>query len=233
MHRRVQRLHPAVEHLGEAGEFRHILDLYPLLPQELRGAAGGQQPPAFQDPLSGGAAVSRIRLYEVANPEELAVKIPTYIIADQLGVPRRDMQKFKDWSDASIPIGLDIGAEAELERMKLVIEFQRYFLDRIFKGTRPGDIPIERASRFDLVVVEMSDRDAGQDGRWWDATNGTFPNFDRAMRWAASKGVTSVGSVSAGFIFGGSVRITAERTVSSMRPTVCCSACQHSRSFSA
>jgi putative ABC transport system substrate-binding protein len=27
-----------------------------------------------------------------------------------------------------------------------------YFLDRIFRGTRPGEIPIERAAKFDLVV---------------------------------------------------------------------------------
>lgn len=27
-----------------------------------------------------------------------------------------------------------------------------YFVDRIFKGTRPGEIPFERASKFDLIV---------------------------------------------------------------------------------
>lgn len=27
-----------------------------------------------------------------------------------------------------------------------------YFLDRIFKGTKPGDIPFERAAKFDLIV---------------------------------------------------------------------------------
>jgi putative ABC transport system substrate-binding protein len=27
-----------------------------------------------------------------------------------------------------------------------------YFLDRIFKGARPGDIPVERATKFDLVI---------------------------------------------------------------------------------
>ncbi|MGE0665471.1 MAG: cytochrome P450 [Sphingomonadales bacterium] len=68
---------------------------------------------------------------EVEFVSEFAIRLPIYIIADQLGVPRRDMQKFKDWSDASIPIGLDIGRDAELARMKLVIEFQRYFLERI------------------------------------------------------------------------------------------------------
>ena len=62
---------------------------------------------------------------------EFAIKLPIYIIADQLGVPRSDMQKFKDWSDAAVPIGLDIGEEAELERARLVVAFQHYFVARI------------------------------------------------------------------------------------------------------
>jgi cytochrome P450 len=68
---------------------------------------------------------------EVEFVAEFAIKLPIYIIADQLGVPRSDMQKFKDWSDASVPIGLNIGLEAELARARLVIQFQRYFLARM------------------------------------------------------------------------------------------------------
>jgi len=41
------------------------------------------------------------------------------------------------------------------------------------------------ATQADLVVVEMSDRDAGMDGRWWDPSNAELPHFDRAMRWAS------------------------------------------------
>jgi len=34
------------------------------------------------------------------------------------------------------------------------------------------------------VVVEASDRDAGFNNRWWDATNATLPNFNQAFTWA-------------------------------------------------
>jgi putative ABC transport system substrate-binding protein len=36
-----------------------------------------------------------------------------------------------------------------------------YFLDRIFKGTRPGDIPFERAARFDVIVNLKTARSLG------------------------------------------------------------------------
>lgn len=91
---------------------------------------------------------------------EFAIKLPIYVIADQLGVPRKDAQKFKDWSDAAVPLGIDIGLEAELERARLVIEYQNYFAERIeetradprddilsdlinarFEGERPLDLP--------------------------------------------------------------------------------------------
>lgn len=62
---------------------------------------------------------------------EFAIKLPIYVIADQLGVPRKDAQKFKDWSDAAVPVGLDLGVETELERARLVIEYQNYFAERI------------------------------------------------------------------------------------------------------
>jgi putative ABC transport system substrate-binding protein len=36
-----------------------------------------------------------------------------------------------------------------------------YFLDRIFKGAKPGDIPFERAARFDLIVNLKTARSLG------------------------------------------------------------------------
>ncbi|MCP4674124.1 MAG: hypothetical protein GY854_01110 [Deltaproteobacteria bacterium] len=39
------------------------------------------------------------------------------------------------------------------------------------------------AAEADLVVVEMSDRDAGYNNSWWDTTNATLPNFHQMIEW--------------------------------------------------
>jgi len=68
---------------------------------------------------------------EIEFCEELAVKIPTYIIADQLGMPRADYATFKRWSDAVIREN-DPGntKEQQLEITRTICELQRYILDR-------------------------------------------------------------------------------------------------------
>lgn len=68
---------------------------------------------------------------EVEFCEELAVKIPTYIIADQLGMPRADYATFKRWSDAVIRES-DPGntREQQLELTRTICELQRYILER-------------------------------------------------------------------------------------------------------
>src|SRR6185503_13477043 len=52
------------------------------------------------------------------------------------------------------------------------------------------------AGTGDFLVVEASDRDAGYyqsigQNRWWDASNATLPNFQRAFQWtkALAEGV--------------------------------------------
>jgi hypothetical protein len=35
----------------------------------------------------------------------------------------------------------------------------------------------------DFVAADMSDSDAGTNGRWWDATNATLPSFHQAFTW--------------------------------------------------
>ncbi|RLB65671.1 MAG: hypothetical protein DRI90_01400 [Deltaproteobacteria bacterium] len=44
------------------------------------------------------------------------------------------------------------------------------------------------ADQGDLIVVEMSDRDAGFNDRWWDATDVTLPHFARAIEWVDALG---------------------------------------------
>jgi len=68
---------------------------------------------------------------EVEFCEDLAVKIPTYIIADQLGMPRSDYATFKRWSDAVIREN-DPGntKEEQLAITRTICELQRYILDR-------------------------------------------------------------------------------------------------------
>ncbi len=40
------------------------------------------------------------------------------------------------------------------------------------------------ADQGDVIVVEMSDRDAGFNMRWWDKTNATLPSFTQALAWS-------------------------------------------------
>ena len=81
MHHRVQRLHPAVHHLGKAGQLGHVAHRQPGLAQRRRGAAGrdeldparGQRPREIDEPgLVGngnqGAAECGTRLVRCGHP---------------------------------------------------------------------------------------------------------------------------------------------------------------------
>jgi hypothetical protein len=39
------------------------------------------------------------------------------------------------------------------------------------------------AGDADFVAADMSDRDAGTNGKWWDPTNASLPNFHQAFTW--------------------------------------------------
>lgn len=63
---------------------------------------------------------------------QFAIGLPLSVIADSLGVPRADMDKFKRWSDESVaPIGGRITHERQLECAQSHVEFQHYFADRL------------------------------------------------------------------------------------------------------
>jgi len=60
---------------------------------------------------------------------EFAIPLPVYVIADQLGVPRADIDKFKKWSDDSIAaISRTQGREATLQAARSQVEMQHYFI---------------------------------------------------------------------------------------------------------
>lgn len=60
---------------------------------------------------------------------DFAVKLPVTVIADQLGVPREDLQKFKEWSDAfGVRLSGIATRDEELAATRQVIEFQHYMM---------------------------------------------------------------------------------------------------------
>lgn len=68
---------------------------------------------------------------------ELAVPLPVYVIADQLGVPRSLRDRFKQWSDAGVePLGMLISEERHIECAKLVVEMQHYLASVIEERRR-------------------------------------------------------------------------------------------------
>ncbi|MBM3345480.1 MAG: cytochrome P450 [Betaproteobacteria bacterium] len=71
---------------------------------------------------------------------DFALKLPVYIIADMLGVPRSDIHLFREWSEASLPTGMNVGLDVELSNAARVIEFFLY-MDKMILDRRkhPGD----------------------------------------------------------------------------------------------
>ncbi|MGE0666024.1 MAG: cytochrome P450 [Sphingomonadales bacterium] len=63
---------------------------------------------------------------------DLAVPVPMYVIADQLGVPREDFQKFKEWSDAwVIGLGMKVPDAVLIDAAEKVVEMQHYMIARM------------------------------------------------------------------------------------------------------
>ncbi|MEH6635657.1 MAG: cytochrome P450 [Halioglobus sp.] len=61
--------------------------------------------------------------------KDFATPLPVYVIADQLGVPRSDLEKFKSWSDAfASRLGGMVTAEEEIQNARLIVEYQQYMV---------------------------------------------------------------------------------------------------------
>jgi cytochrome P450 len=64
---------------------------------------------------------------EVEFLDAFAIRLPMYVIAEQLGVAKEDMDTFKLWSDVSVEaVGPMLAPERELEVTSLVIDMQNY-----------------------------------------------------------------------------------------------------------
>lgn len=58
--------------------------------------------------------------------------LPLTIIADQLGVPRDDLELFRTWSDAFVAqLSRKASPDEELEAVRLIVEFQHYFAAKL------------------------------------------------------------------------------------------------------
>jgi len=85
---------------------------------------------------------------------DFATPLPVYVIADQLGVPRKDLRKIKAWSDAfASRLGGMASPEEEVENAKLILEYQQYMLGIIRdRRANPQDDMIS-----DLVNTTLSE----------------------------------------------------------------------------
>lgn len=84
---------------------------------------------------------------------EFANKLPTFVIADSLGVPREHFDKFEQWSNAFI-VQLSGVADKPLRlwAARTVVEFQKYFVDVIEeKRSNPTEDVISDLVHADLA----------------------------------------------------------------------------------
>lgn len=92
---------------------------------------------------------------------QFGVPLPLTVIADTLGVDRRDMPDFKSWSDCMIAGNLDVLDNARrAEVARAVIEFQQYMIPRIeARRATPHDDLLG-----DLATAEITDDDPDVSG---------------------------------------------------------------------
>jgi cytochrome P450 len=82
--------------------------------------------------------------------------LPMTVIADALGVPRADMDRFHRWSDAFVvQLGGVSDRETRLEAARRIVEFQRYFIDRIEE---------KRANPTDDVISDLVHANLAEEG---------------------------------------------------------------------
>ncbi len=69
---------------------------------------------------------------EVDFLNRFCVPFPIFVIADQLGVPREDIELFRYWSDRfGSRLSQFADEEQEVEDARAIVQFQHYFVDKI------------------------------------------------------------------------------------------------------
>jgi cytochrome P450 len=92
--------------------------------------------------------------------QEFTTPLPVYVIADQLGVPRKDLKDFKRWSDSFARRLSQLATpEEEMEDAQNILAFQLYFADIVAqRREQPTDDMIS-----DLVKTTIKDPDNGEE----------------------------------------------------------------------
>jgi cytochrome P450 len=90
---------------------------------------------------------------------EFTTPLPVFVIADQLGVPRKDLKDFKHWSDSFARRLSQLATpEEQVEDAQNIVAFQFYFAKMIDERRKnPRDDIIS-----DLVITEIEDPDTGE-----------------------------------------------------------------------
>jgi cytochrome P450 len=85
-----------------------------------------------------------------------AAHLPMIVIADSLGVPRSDMDRFHKWSEAFVDqLGGLAPKERRRECARLIVEFQKYFTDKIEQ---------KRAHPTDDIISDLVHADLAEEG---------------------------------------------------------------------
>jgi cytochrome P450 len=132
---------------GDAGSGWALIDTM--------GTANPPEPKSFRSVVTRALQMKRVRaleprIFEIAESlvdrfvgrgqvelrREFAVPLPLRLIAEQLGVPTRDMPLFKTWSEAFVRQLSAMATPEELTQVdRHILEFQRYFA-KVLEGRR-------------------------------------------------------------------------------------------------
>jgi cytochrome P450 len=88
---------------------------------------------------------------EIDFLQAFAVRLPMFVIAEQLGVPRSDMDRFKLWSDVSVEsVSPVLTSQREVAIAELLTDMQRYLAAEIERvRERPNETLISHLANTD------------------------------------------------------------------------------------